>query len=99
VGLERIHFDFAPAGNGTRTTFSAPISPRQQQACAMLGHKLRKACHRRSACWSAPLPKKMGRSTAANCRVENGFVSPRTANRVSFGSVPRPPPDSLCRRT
>ena len=84
VGLERIHVDFAPAGNEYTNNLLGTQITGASSSVRDAWQKLRKAGAQARSMLVSAAAKDWGVS-AANCRVENGFVVSPHGKRVSFG--------------
>jgi len=84
VGLERIHVDFAPAGNEYTNNLLGTQITGASSSVRDAWQKLRKAGAQARSMLVSAAARDWGVS-AANCKVENGFVVSPHGKRVSFG--------------
>jgi isoquinoline 1-oxidoreductase beta subunit len=84
VGLERIHVDFAPAGNEYTNTLLGTQITGASSSVRDAWQKLRKAGAQARSMLVSAAAKDWGVS-AAHCKVDNGFVVSPHGKRASFG--------------
>ncbi len=85
VALERIHVDFAPAGNEYTNNLLGTQITGASSSVRDAWQKLRKAGAQARSMLVSAAAKGLGHVSAANCKVENGFVVSPHGKRVSFG--------------